>query len=189
MEHRREAPGEFEVVRNFLNTWSIPNDTRVPTDRLPAMLQDAIAWEAGFPGYALGKDDTLDRLRTLREDLRVALQPGDERAGRLNRWLAAAPAQIRTATIGEHLTPCASASQETGFVGRIMAIVTDALIRQDWSRLKACEDCQWVFYDWTRNQSKKWCGMTKGSPDGRACGTIAKVRRFRARQNIDDSTF
>ncbi len=189
MEYRQEAPGEFEIVRAFLNTWAIPNDTRVPTDRLPAMVQDAAAWVAGFPGYPLGMSDTLDRLRELRADLRVALQPGEERAARLNRWLAAVPAQIQTEMIGEQLTPSASARQETGFVGRLMAIVTDALIQQHWSRLKACEDCQWVFYDWTRNQSKKWCGMTKGSPDGRACGTIAKVRRFRARQNIDDSAF
>ncbi|MET1025547.1 MAG: CGNR zinc finger domain-containing protein [Dongiaceae bacterium] len=189
MEYRQEAPGEFEVIRAFLNTWSIPNDTRVPTDRLPAMLEDRALWEAGFPAYARGKDDTLDRLRALREDLRVALQPGGDRTERLNRWLAAAPARIGIETVGEDLTPYASANQESGFVGRIMAIVTDALIRQQWSRLKACEDCQWVFYDWTRNQSKKWCGMTKGSPEGRACGTIAKVRRFRARQNSDDSAF
>ncbi|WP_429448818.1 CGNR zinc finger domain-containing protein [Paraburkholderia sp. 40] len=36
--------------------------------------------------------------------------------------------------------------------------------------------------DHTRNGSKRWCSMTKGGPDGRACGTIAKVAAYRARE-------
>jgi predicted RNA-binding Zn ribbon-like protein len=36
-----------------------------------------------------------------------------------------------------------------------------------------------VFYDHTRNASKRWCLMNAGGPNGRACGTIAKVRRYR----------
>jgi predicted RNA-binding Zn ribbon-like protein len=39
-----------------------------------------------------------------------------------------------------------------------------------------------VFYDNTRNGGKRWCLMNAGGPDGRACGTIAKVRRYRDRQ-------
>ena len=36
-------------------------------------------------------------------------------------------------------------------------------------------------WDRTRNASKVWCGMYAGA-DGRACGSIAKVRRYRARR-------
>jgi hypothetical protein len=51
-----------------------------------------------------------------------------------------------------------------------------------WQRLKACPDCRWVFYDHTRNASKRWCLMHAGGPDGRACGTIAKLRQYRQKQ-------
>ena len=45
-----------------------------------------------------------------------------------------------------------------------------------WARLKACpaEDCQWAFYDHSRNRSGTWCEIGK-------CGNRAKARRFRER--------
>lgn len=189
MSSQQEAPGELEVVRSFINTWAIPNDTRMATDYLPELMLDAGAWDEAFPGYACAATDTLERLQDLRADLRAALQPGGARAAHLNRWLREVPAGLHILADDASLTPAASAHDGAGFTGRLVAIVTDALIRQHWSRLRACEDCQWVFYDWTRNQSKKWCGMTKGQPDGRACGTIAKVRRFRERQRHEGSSF
>ncbi|WP_371916672.1 CGNR zinc finger domain-containing protein [Pseudomonas sp. ATCC PTA-122608] len=64
----------------------------------------------------------------------------------------------------------------------ILAIVANAINCAQWSRLKTCGDCQWAFYDHTRSASKRWCGMSKGGPQGRACGTIAKVRAFRERE-------
>jgi predicted RNA-binding Zn ribbon-like protein len=39
-----------------------------------------------------------------------------------------------------------------------------------------------VFYDHSRNGRRTWCAMYAGTPDGRACGTIAKVRTYRRRQ-------
>ncbi|MGQ0418393.1 CGNR zinc finger domain-containing protein, partial [Bacillus sp. HC-TM] len=48
--------------------------------------------------------------------------------------------------------------------------------------LKACPDCRWVFYDHSRNGSKRWCGMYAGEEGGRACGTIAKVKNYRAKR-------
>ena len=64
----------------------------------------------------------------------------------------------------------------------MLAAVVAAVGAGTWKRMKACPDCRWVFYDSTRNGSKRWCLMYAGGPDGRACGTIAKVRRYRARQ-------
>lgn len=45
-------------------------------------------------------------------------------------------------------------------------------------RLRRCEadDCRWVFYDRSRNQSKVWCDMS-------GCGSRAKARAYRARQS------
>ncbi|MBF3926184.1 CGNR zinc finger domain-containing protein [Burkholderia pseudomallei] len=56
----------------------------------------------------------------------------------------------------------------------------------EWSRLKPCPDCQWAFYHRTRNGSKRWCGMTKGGPGGRACGTIAKAAAYHTREARQD---
>ncbi len=43
-------------------------------------------------------------------------------------------------------------------------------------RLKACAnpDCQWVYYDASRNRSGRWCSMGE-------CGDVMKARAYRAR--------
>jgi predicted RNA-binding Zn ribbon-like protein len=41
-------------------------------------------------------------------------------------------------------------------------------------RLKACEDCPWLFLDTSRNRSRRWCSMED-------CGTRVKMRRYRAK--------
>ncbi len=38
----------------------------------------------------------------------------------------------------------------------------------------AADNCNWLFYDASRNRSRRWCDM-------RDCGNRAKVRRFRKR--------
>ena len=50
------------------------------------------------------------------------------------------------------------------------------------SRIRICDnpDCLWVYYDRTRNRSKRYC-------DDRACGNLMKVRRFRASKKHVDS--
>jgi hypothetical protein len=54
-----------------------------------------------------------------------------------------------------------------------------ASARPGWPRFKACrgEDCRWVFVDWSRNRSRRWCDMA-------VCGNRAKVTSFRRRQRI-----
>jgi len=41
-------------------------------------------------------------------------------------------------------------------------------------RIRVCTnpDCSWLFYDQTRNRSRRWC-------DPRICGTLRRVRRHR----------
>ena len=41
-------------------------------------------------------------------------------------------------------------------------------------RLKACEDCPWLFLDTSRNHSRRWCSMAD-------CGTRVKMRRYRSK--------
>lgn len=53
----------------------------------------------------------------------------------------------------------------------------DLLLTGDRRRLRECAaaDCGWLFYDTSRNQSRRWCSM-------QSCGNRAKVQQFRERQ-------
>ena len=73
---------------------------------------------------------------------------------------------------------------EGGAAGELVTIVLDAIAAGDWPRLNACPDCRWVFFDHTRNASKRWRTMNAGHPDGRSCGSISKVRRYRERHAV-----
>ena len=52
-----------------------------------------------------------------------------------------------------------------------------ALTGDGVSRIKVCDnkDCLWVFYDQSKNRSRRWCEGDTG------CGNLMKVRRFRAK--------
>jgi predicted RNA-binding Zn ribbon-like protein len=62
-------------------------------------------------------------------------------------------------------------------VGRPMAIVAAAVEHGRWERLKACprEECEWAFYDKSKNRSGRWCTME-------SCGNIEKAKAFRERR-------
>jgi CGNR zinc finger protein len=157
------APGELESVRTLLNTWLIPNETRQPADTFAEL-----AAEQGWNRPAARM------VRRLRDDLRAAVEAGD--SGGLNGWIA--ELDLRPEIEGGELVY----RHKAGPAGDLLATVVAAITAGSWRRLKACPDCRWVFYDHTRNGSKRWCLMYAGGPQGRACGTIAKVRRYRDRQ-------
>lgn len=64
----------------------------------------------------------------------------------------------------------------TSIQSEIAADFADTLVHRDGHRVRVCEnaDCLWVFYDDTRNRSKRYC-------DDKLCGNLMKVRRFRSR--------
>ncbi|MFM0158743.1 MULTISPECIES: CGNR zinc finger domain-containing protein [Paraburkholderia] len=180
-DHNQTAPGELEVVRRFINTWSFPNDTREETDALPELARAPEGWRKVFPHQSRSRLDALGRLQRLRADLRTACQGEASSDEVLNEWFNSAALHVKTRWI-VGATKLMIESSEASFVGYIVAVVANAIASGEWARLKTCPDCRWAFYDHTRNGSKRWCGMTKGGPDGRACGTIAKVTAYRARE-------
>ncbi|MGN7762852.1 CGNR zinc finger domain-containing protein [Paenibacillus sp. 22594] len=68
----------------------------------------------------------------------------------------------------------------TQVMAEIASSFAAALVEKDTSRFRICEnpDCLWVYYDDTRNRSKRYC-------DDKMCGNLMKVRRFRARKKAD----
>jgi len=47
---------------------------------------------------------------------------------------------------------------------------TDLLLTKEKGRVRQCSECGWLFYDATRNRSRRWCDMG-------TCGNRAKARR------------
>ena len=173
------APGELEAVRELFNSWLIPNDTRQPTDHFDDLVRQ----------HGWGDRDAR-LVRELRDDLRGLA----ERGGPVSRQeLAAADDCVNhwIARLGLAVTLAGGKVAYThpgSPAGEYLAAVVGAVAAGTWGRLKACPDCRWFFYDHSRNGSKRWCLMYAGGPDGRACGTIAKVRRYRSRQAAASAT-
>jgi predicted RNA-binding Zn ribbon-like protein len=57
----------------------------------------------------------------------------------------------------------------------VVAVALNAMVDGTWSRLKACRNCRWCFYDESPNRSARWCSM-------QLCGNRKKTRAYRARR-------
>ena len=163
----------------LLNSWLIPNDTRQPTDHFAGLVRQH-AWRQ--------RDARL--IRELRDDLRRMVERRSRSSHQepaaaddtLNRWIA--QLGVRVSVTGGKVTY----THDAGPAGAFLTAVIGAVATGTWSRLKACPDCRWVFYDHSRNGSKRWCLMYAGGTAGRACGTIAKVRRYRSNRAAASAT-
>lgn len=187
---RQDAPGRLEVVRVFLNTWSISHETRVPFDGLAsaeAVERFRVAYFphlAVFPSEPEAREE-IEMLRHLRSDLHLALQSSQTTCvSIINIWLEMFPlsATLSVGTKADVEIKYQPVSVAHPLCGVLLALVMEAWASKTWRRLKVCPDCQSVFYDHTKNTNRVWCGMLAHGPDGRACGSIAKARRFRQRQ-------
>jgi predicted RNA-binding Zn ribbon-like protein len=174
------APGDLELVREFVNTLEVETGT----DAL-ASPQALLAW---LRGHGLLRGGTASRrdlhaARALREAIRALLLENNglsvhrEAARTLNRTAAQAGLTVRFDSSGApHVEP--SAKGVPGSLGRLLAVVATAIADGTWSRLKACraDDCRWAFYDRARNHSRQWCSME-------VCGNRTKARAYRARHS------
>ncbi len=179
------APGTLEVVRTFLNTWRIPNDTRETADELVSLPAMQHFYSTCFlnPGGDAGVFIVPELVWQLRADLRSILGTSDVLV--LREWLSRQPVEVVLSPSAEGMPALGyrpAGVQGCRLCAEVVALVVEAIAHNTWMRLKACPDCHWVFYDHTRNRNKVWCLMVAGGPQGRSCGSISKVRSFRERQ-------
>ncbi|RFU62237.1 CGNR zinc finger domain-containing protein [Bacillus sp. V59.32b] len=176
MSHK-PAPGDLEIISNLLNTWSIPNETRKATDFLNTK-QDLVQF---LKMNKISPDIKVDitELKTFRGDIRKAIeeQNGEFILPWLNLYSVKVGLEVENRVPKTVNVPVA----ENHLISKLLCVVVDAISLSQWNRLKACPDCRYVFYDHSKNGSKKWCGMYAESSEGRACGTIDKVKRYRER--------
>jgi predicted RNA-binding Zn ribbon-like protein len=175
------APGELELVRAFVNTWDAEDDVEnVPG---PTELRDWLAGHGLIDADARVTAADHRHAIEVREALRAVMLAN---AG-LDLDPDAPPVlddASRRAKLGVRFDADGSvrtapeAGGVAGALGRLLAIVAAAQEEGTWPRLKAClaDDCQWAYFDLSRNRSAVWCDM-------KICGNRAKVRSYRDRHH------
>jgi predicted RNA-binding Zn ribbon-like protein len=179
----KAAPGPLRLVQAYVNT---TDHERLELLSSPTELQ---GWLGGHGLLADGPPPSTSDLRRaleVREALRVLLQANNVHAGSqvasdtldeafatLDEAATRALLSLEFGETGERLVSRAPGTK--GALGRLLILVFAARFDGSWSRLKACRNCRWVFYDYSRNRSATWCSMV-------LCGNRQKTRLYRSRR-------
>jgi predicted RNA-binding Zn ribbon-like protein len=170
------TPREIELVRGFVNT--VDHDEGTDALDSPAALE---RWLRGTGLAVTGMKASGRDLRLavrLRDALRaeLATHHGRKRDAKVAVALEDVCRELPLTAVcsSDALAPASGGIR--GALGKIVAAAATARIKGTWGRLKICpaDDCQWAFYDTSRNRSKRWCSME-------VCGNRSKVRAFRGR--------
>lgn len=178
---RPKAPGRLGLLQRFLNTWNheLPPDW----DRLGTPSK-ARAWLAEkrliAPTARITERDAAE-LRRLREALRrLVLANHGSAPDRVA--LAAVRRESRSAALRIEVDDrgatalVADARGADGAVATLLGILHEARLVGDWPRMKACRQCEYVFFDRSKNRSAAWCAMS-------ICGNRTKNRAYRRRRS------
>jgi|SRR5829696_1044806 len=177
-DRRLAAPGELELVRDFVNTC----DLEKVTDRIdsPEALSSWLAGQGFVSDPPEVTEDDVTRVRSLREALRAMLlanagfplDPGAVEG--FNDAARAVCLGVQAADDGGiALVPAGEGPDRA--ISRLLSAVFAAQENGTWPRLKACAECRWGLYDRTKNRSAAWCDPAK-------CGARARSRRYRERR-------
>lgn len=176
----KTAPQPLYLVQRFIN--SVDRETGEDELESPEALRSWLAKrELLDPAEGVTEAD-LARALDVREGLRAVLLannglPLDEaRVDRLDRAVRRAGVRVRFQP-GRDPELVPDSTGVDGAIARLMAIVAAAVEHGRWERLKACprDECEWAFYDRSKNRSGRWCQME-------VCGNIEKARAFRQRR-------
>jgi predicted RNA-binding Zn ribbon-like protein len=160
-------------------------------DRLPLT-----EWRRAFlarygrlPSETADAPETVAGLRALRDVIRPLLEAFAERqpiaaanVDALNDVLDASPRvrRLEAAGCGYRLVDAPATYDWRRALAEVAASAAEMLAAGEPARLRVCANpaCSWMFYDETRNGSRRWC-------EGAVCGNLLKVRRHRARGGRD----
>ena len=180
-DESKPAPEPLARIQALVNTVELPEGP----DRLADQV-DARPWLVANDLLAQTADMSvadLDLVRGVREALRTLLvynsggpPPSDESLSPLKTVAAEGTARVDCGTAGEVRLSATGDSVRQRLV-ELLLVMRDAQRDGSWARLKACanDECQWAFYDRSRNHGGTWCEMS-------ACGNKLKNREFRARR-------
>jgi len=167
--NRPKAPGRLELLQRFINSHNhdFPDDW----DRIGTAAK-ARAWltekELIRPGERITAAEAA-RLRDLREALRaLIIAPSPAAAATVNAWQATLRVVVDEAG-AVALEPVGRGAD--GAVATLLSILHEAQLSGDWSRMKACRQCEYAFFDRSKNRSAAWCSMS-------ICGNRTKNRAY-----------
>lgn len=168
----RAVPPQLWLVESFLNSLDVESGA----DDLGSVAAFRGWLHAHRPVDAAGPvtDADLALARELRDELRAELS-GDGRPERIDALTAGIPLAARFEPDGTvRLAPAAPGVP--GMLGEVLAAVVRAEHEGIWDRLKICsaDTCAVVFYDRSKNGSRRWCSMD-------VCGNRSKTKAYRER--------
>jgi predicted RNA-binding Zn ribbon-like protein len=170
-----DALASFDAYVAWLERVAILDEERGDTLRRRAPLQPA------------GATAALLEARRMRAALRTFAERGPDaehqRAlalAELNRVLGRSAGMRRIEQVGDGRFVRSFFAAGDAFAGLLLPLVesaTESLIRGELGRIRRCANprCAQVFYDSTKNASRRWCDME-------TCGNRAKAARFRKKK-------
>ena len=170
---RPKAPGRLELLQRFINSHN--HDLPEDWDRIGTAAK-AQAWlkekRLIGAGERISAADAA-RLRELREALRALIVAPNPAAAAVVRGQRA-PLRVVVDDAGNAALEAADGGVD-GAVATLLGILHEAQVSGDWSRMKACSQCEYAFFDRSKNRSAAWCSMS-------ICGNRTKNRAYYRRQ-------
>ena len=172
-------PHNLDLVVDFVNTRDIDRDTDelATPDRLASWLRER---RLATLDTRIGTAE-LTQAVGLREALRVVLQThnGSSSDGGVQALEEVAERGGLSVCFAGNGT-VRLAPRTGGFAGalaHLLVPIAQSVGDGSWERVKACaaDNCQWAFYDRSRNRSARWCDMA-------VCGNRTKVRAYRSKR-------
>lgn len=173
------TPHDLELLRSFVNTI----DLETNTDQLdtPGRLQDWLVARSLLAVDATIDDEAHRETLDFREAVRAlalanganALDPAAITT--LNQLGGEASLSVLISSEGHPKLQAMGGGNHRTF-GHLLSIIYTAMVDGSFQRLKGCanDTCQWLFYDQSKNRSKKWCEM-------QTCGNAINARAYRRR--------
>jgi len=177
---RPKAPGRLELLQRFINSHN--HDLPADWDRI-GTARSARAWLR--QKRLIGNADRVSeadaaRLRELREAIRALIvadegaRPEPAAADIIRAIAAEAGLRVAVDDLGRTALEPAHRGVD-GAVAALLGILHEAQLTGDWSRMKGCRQCQYAFFDRSKNRSAAWCAMS-------ICGNRTKNRAYYRRR-------
>ena len=179
-DESKPAPQPLLLIQSLVNTIELPDGAdrlADPADARPWLVDNGL-----LPPRAEPTAGDLELLRAVREALRTMLvhnaggPPPNKTALAVLKTIA--DGGSARADLGDHgeIRLAADGDSLRERLVDVLLIIRDAQRDGTWAMLKACanDECQWAFYDKSRNHGGTWCDMA-------TCGNKLKNRAFRAR--------
>ena len=161
----KAAPAPLRLLQLFVNTADRENGRE--------WLSDQAALDAWIAEHGLAGPARLAEALALREALHDLLRANNG-SPRSPVAVATVNAAAAALTVGLDTDGSVRISAEDP-LGSILGVAIAAMLDGTWPRLKACRNCEWSFYDYSKNRSASWCSM-------QICGNRLKTRAYRRRR-------